>query len=264
MIDHGRYDDSPLIAEAYDHVAPYRDRPDVGFYVEAAREAAGPVLELGCGTSRVLLPTARAGIEIVGLDSSAHMLAICRRRLQDEPRDVRARVSLHQGEMQDFRLGQRFGLVTIPFRPFQHLITVREQLACLRAIRDHLEPGGRLVFDLFNPSLDMLTSDDLGQELGDEPEVTLPDGSRLLRRYRIVSRDPFAQTNEVEMIYYVTRPDGHQERRVHAFPMRYLFRYEAEHLLARAGFELEAIYADFEKRPYGSSYPGDLVLVARR
>ena len=67
---------------------------------------------------------------------------------------------------------------------------------------------------------------------------------------------------DVELIYYVTHPDGRQERLVHSFPMRYLFRFEAEHLLARCGFEVEALYADYDKSPYGSQYPGELIFVA--
>ncbi len=86
----------------------------------------------------------------------------------------------------------------------------------------------------------------------------------MVRRSKIVARDYFNQVNQVELIYYVTHPDGHQERLVHAFPMRYLFRFEAEHLLARSGFTVEALYAGYDKSPYGSTYPGDLIFVARK
>jgi hypothetical protein len=92
----------------------------------------------------------------------------------------------------------------------------------------------------------------------------MPDGRRIYRRHKFVAKDHFNQVNDVELIYYVTHADGRQERRVHAFPMRYLFRFEAEHLLARCGFEVEHVYADYDKSPYGSEYPGDLIFVARR
>jgi SAM-dependent methyltransferase len=260
----GGYEECAYTAEFYDHVVPYRERADVDFFVEAAVESGGPVLEIGCGTGRILIPTARAGIEIVGLDLSSHMLRICREQLLDEPEDVRARVQLVKADMRDFELGQSFRLVTMPFRPFQHLTTVDDQRACLGRIRDHLVGGGRLILDLFNPSLNVLTRDDQGEELGDEPEFTVPDGRRVLRRSRFVSKDLFNQINHCELIYYVTHPDGRQERLVHAFPMRYLFRFEAEHLLARCGFELEHVYADYDKSPYGSKYPGELIIVARK
>src|SRR5438477_11680224 len=120
------YDDYASIAELYDYVTPYRDRQDVQFYVEAAKQAGGPVLELGCGTGRVLIPTARAGVEITGLDASRHMLGACRERLEREPAEVRSRVQLVEGDIREFRFPRSFRLVTIPFRPFQHLTTVDE------------------------------------------------------------------------------------------------------------------------------------------
>ena len=253
-----------FIAAFYDYVIPYRNRPDVAFFVEAAQESKGPVLEIGCGTGRVLIPTARAGIDIVGIDLSAHMLDVCRQRLRLEPEPVQSRIQLFQADMRNFELSRTFQLATLPFRPFQHLTTVEDQLACLKCIHNHLDRGGKLILDLFNPSMKALTSDDLGKEFGDEPEFEMPDGRRVVRRHKIVSRDYFTQITDVELIYDVTHPDGRQEQLVHAFPMRYFFRFEAEHLLMRSGFEVEAVYADFDKSPYGSKYPGELIFVARK
>ncbi|MCB0209680.1 MAG: class I SAM-dependent methyltransferase [Anaerolineae bacterium] len=258
------YEEYAFIADFYDYVVPYHNRPDVGFFVEAAIESGGPVLEVGCGTGRVLIPTARAGIEIVGLDLSPHMLDVCRKRLAQEPPEVQARVKLVKADMRNFELGQRFKLVTIPFRPFQHLTTVADQLSCLETVHQHMAAEGMLILDLFNPSVESLSRDNLGQEYGDEPEFTMPDGRRVTRRHKIVARDLFNQINQIELIYCVIHPNGREETVIHAFPMRYLFRFEAEHLLARSGFELEHIYADYNKSPYGSTYPGELILVAKK
>lgn len=260
----GGYEDYAFVADLYDHVVPYRTRPDVDFFVEAAQASGGPVLEVGCGTGRILIPTARAGVDIVGLDLSPHMLHICQQRLLNEPVAVQSRIRLHQADMRNFDLAQTFTLVTLPFRPFQHLTTVADQLACLQTIHRHLAEGGRLILDLFNPSLPALTRDIVGQELGDEPEFTTPDGRRVVGRDRVVSRDYANQVIKIELIYYVTHPDGREERLVHAFPMRYLFRFEAEHLLARSGFAVEGLYADYDKSPYGAKYPGELIFVAKK
>ena len=73
-----------------------------------------------------------------------------------------------------------------------------------------------------------------------------------------------AVVNDIELIYRVTHADGHVERLVHAFPMRYVFRFEMEHLLERAGFRVEHLYSDFEKHPYGYAYPGELIFIARK
>jgi SAM-dependent methyltransferase len=258
------YKEYQFVADLYDHVGLYRDRPDVRFYVEAATTAGSPVLEVGCGTGRVLIPTARAGVDIVGLDLSPHMLAVCRQRLQEEPDALRGRVRLIEADMRDFELGLRFTLATIPFRPFQHLITVDDQLRCLAGIRRHLVDNGLLILDLFNPSLDFLVNRPVGEELDEEPPFTTPDGRTVIRRQKTVAIDRFQQVGQYELIHYVTHPDGRQERLVQAFPMRYLFRFEAEHLLVRAGFTLEHLYADYDKSPYGSKYPGELLMVARR
>lgn len=257
-------DEYAAVADLYDYVAPYATRGDVEFFIDEARTAKGPVLEVGSGTGRVLIPTARAGFPITGLDGSRTMLDQCRAKLQAEPADVNARVDLHEGDMRDFDLGRRFALVTIPFRPFQHLLTVEDQLACLTSIHRHLEPGGRLILDLFNPSLDYLVNRPLGETLPEGPPVVLPDGRRLERNFRIVGQDRFTQVNDIELIYDVTESDGRKRRAVHAFRMRYLFRYEAEHLLHRAGFTVEQLYAGYDRSPYGSTYPGELIFIARK
>jgi SAM-dependent methyltransferase len=252
------------VAEYYDFVPAYRERADVDFYVEAARASGGPVLEVGCGTGRVLIPTARAGIEIVGLDGSPQMLQVCRRRLLQEPPDVQARARLLEGDMRRFTVDRTFALVTIPFRPFQHLVTVNDQLACLTSIRRHLTDDGRLVFDIFNPSLNMLVTKPVGEEFDSDPEVDMDDGRRVYRRGKIVAHDRFTQVTQHELIYYISHADGRSERLVHAFSMRNTFRFEAEHLLIRAGYEIEHLYADFDRSPYGSKYPGELIFVARK
>lgn len=262
--NHGEYHTTPYLAEYYDYVVPYRTREDVSFFVALAQETDGPVLEVGCGTGRVTIPTAREGVTITGLDVSEAMLNVCRTRLKNEAADVQARVTLVQYDMRDFNLGQQFRLVTTPFRSFQHMITVEDQLASLASMRNHLVAGGLLVLDLFNPSLPYLVDESRLGEFGEEPEFTMPDGRRVVRRARIVSRDLHKQVQNVELLYYVTHPDGREERQIHAFPMRYIFRYEAEHLLVRAGFQIEALYADYDKSPYGSKYPGELIFVARK
>lgn len=259
------HDEYAAAAEFYDFVGPYRTRHDIGFFVEAARASAGPVLELGCGTGRVLIPTARAGARIAGLDASSSMLAVCRQKLENEPEDVQSRATLVRGDMRRFDLRRQFELVTIPFRPFQHLLTVEDQLACLAAIHRHLVPGGRLVLDVFNPAIDRLTGPlTAPASYVEEVHFTLADGRQVLRRVRIVGRDLLKQVHDIDFDYLVTNPDGCQEKRIHRTKMRYLFPYEAEHLLARSGFAVEDLFSDYDKSPYGSTYPGELIFVARK
>jgi SAM-dependent methyltransferase len=260
----GGYEGYSFTAEFYDHVTPYRNRQDVAFYVEMARESGGPVLEIGCGTGRILIPTAQAGIEIVGLDASDRMLSTCREKLHREPAEVRSRVDLVRADMRRFHLNRTFNLISTPFRPFQHLTTVQDQLACLACVRRHLTDGGTFILDLFNPDLQRLVDEKYLAEYEIEEPFFMPDGRKVVRRHRAASRDLLNQTIQNELIYYVTHPDGREERLVHAFPFRHFFRFEAEHLLVRAGLQVENVYADFDKSPYGSNYPGELIFVARK
>jgi len=264
VTDTGGYQSNPVVAQLYDQVVPYRERPDIDFYIEEAIESGGPVLEIGCGTGRVLLPIARAGISITGLDLSPYMLEVCRQALEKEPAEVQQRVNLVEGDMRDFDLGQTFALVTSPFRPFQHLLSVEDQLKCLECVHRHLVPGGIYILDIFNPSLTALTADNVGQEIGDEPIFTTSEGVEVRRVHRVTARDLHNQVQDVELIYYLTHPDGREERIVHAFQMRYLFRFEAEHLLARAGFEVLDLYADYSRSPHGSTKPSELLFKAKR
>src|SRR4051812_5562254 len=104
MDDTGSHD----IADFCDYVRPYLMRQDFDFFIEAAQASGSPVLEVGCGTGRILIPTAQAGVEIVGLDLSSHRLDVCQKRLLDEPEAVRSRIRLIQADMRNFDLAQTF------------------------------------------------------------------------------------------------------------------------------------------------------------
>jgi SAM-dependent methyltransferase len=254
-------DDYQGTAQYYDHVGLYVSRNDVQFWVDEAVQSGGPVLELGCGTGRVLIPTARAGVEITGLDMSASMLDTCRTKLHSESREAAERVKLVQDDMRSFNVGSDFALVTIPFRPFQHLFEVEDQLACLSSARRALRAGGKLVFDLFNPSIPKL-NEPIGEVVFTEEPFAMSDGRTVIRKHRFVDRDLFRQVNTIELIHAVSWPDGRQEEDVWRFEMRYFFRYEIEHLVERAGFAVENIFAGYDRSLYGSTYPGELIVSA--
>ena len=251
-------------AEVYDQIPIYRTRQDVDFYVEEARQAGGEVLELGSGTGRILLPVARAGVAITGLDEAAAALGRCRAKLEREPGEVQGRVSLVQGDLRDFALGKTYALITAPFRVFQHLMTVADQIAALRAIERHLSPGGRIILDFFNPSYAMLSQKATGEEQGHEPEFTLPDGRRVVRCFRVLERDRSAQSMRAEFVYHVAETDGSEHSIAEGFDMRWFHRYEVEHLLARCGYVTETIYGDFDRRPFDSRDPAEMIVLARR
>jgi SAM-dependent methyltransferase len=194
------YDAIPDFGALYDAVPLYAARADVPFYVTEATQADGEVLELGCGTGRVLLPIARTGAAITGLDASRAMLERCRANVAREPAAVRDRVTLHEADASAFALGRRFPLIIAPFRVMQHLVTIDDQLRFLDAVGRHLAPGGHFVFDVFNPNLSALVSHD-GQEREDTPETALPDGRTMRRASRVTKVRWLEQVNEIELAY---------------------------------------------------------------
>ena len=245
----------PVTARFYD--AAYATMPQLGrdaeFYRELAREGAGPVLELGCGTGRVLLGIAAEGAPCTGLDRSPSMLNAL--RAKSAPPTLR----LVCAPMQDFDLGsERFTLIYSAFRAFQHLYTVPDQLACLACVRRHLAPGGRLAFDVFNPRLERMAIDE-------EPEAEdarFELGGDEVVRYTAVRRDRGRQLMHLRMRYERRRGGEVLGSESVEFDMRYFFRYELEHLLARAGFEEVELYGDFDRSPYASDSPA-FIYVAR-
>lgn len=252
------YDAIPDFGVLYDSVPLYAARQDIGFYVDEAKSAGpGRVLEVGCGTGRILLPIARAGGAVTGIDSSSQMLERCRTKLAAEPAAVRARVKLLQHDMRDFNLGATYPLIIAPFRVVQHLTTVDDQLRFLDVVARHLAPGGRFIFDVFNPRFDILVGAD-GVEREDTPEQRLPEGRTFRRTYRVARVRWIDQVSESELIYYV---DG--KRYVQAFEMRWYLAAELRHLLARAGFRVREIYGDFARGPLVDGCP-ELIVSAQR
>jgi SAM-dependent methyltransferase len=250
-----------LSSEFYDYHAK---RGDIKFFTDYALEANGPVLELGCGTGRVLVPTARAGIEITGLDLSAEMLELCMRKLDEEPGDVRSRVKLIHADMRHFDLKRQFSLVTITFGPFNNLLTVEEQIGCLACIYRHLQDGGRLVFDVFLAQPAELLIRGETQIVANQPPFLMPDGRSVTWGLRFHDVDYPRQIIHEVLTYDVRYPDGREERLLYPSDIRFFFRFEVEHLLARAGFAVEAVYADFNKTPFGTKPPEELIFVARK
>ena len=258
------YDDYAFIADLYDYVPGYAYRGDVDFYLDCCRSVNGRILELGCGTGRILIPIAESGCHITGLDFSEHMLARCRQKLQDEPEEVQKRVRLVQGKMADFDLNEIFSMAIIPFRPFQHLIEVADQMACLHQIHRHLEDNGKLVFDLFQVDpRKMFGTKFTEEESEDFSWVDLPDGRKLKRSHRISAKQWSQQYNVVELIYFVSHPDCKVERLVQAFPFRYFFRYEVLHLLERCGFRIAELYGNFDKTTLMDDSP-EMIFVAEK
>ncbi len=226
---------------------------DADFYVEKAVNAKGLVLELGCGTGRVLIQIARAGVGIWGLDLSAEMLANADRKLLNESAETRNRVTLIEGDMRTFSIDRRFALIIVPFRSFQHMMTPTAQLECLQTIARHLEPGGTLVFDIFDPDIEYISAHkgSLGAAQKLDARFWYPAASREVLVWESSEYDQTEQVLTQIRTFEELTPSHVSALRYHSgLEVRYTFRFEMEHLLARAGFTVEALVGDFYGNPF--------------
>lgn len=250
-----------FIADYYDESPIVRARTqDVAFYRRAVEEFGDPVLELGCGTGRITMALAEIGKRVTGLDLSERMLEQAARKRSALNKEERERVHLVQSDMSKFELGEKFRLVIIPFRPFQHLREVRDQMDCLERVRKHLKPGGRLILDVFQTDPERM-HDPVHMRESSLVDYKTADGRQVRISERVAAFHRADQINDVEMIYSVQHPDGRKERLVFAWPLRYFFRYEVEHLLARCGFRVTAEYGDFDRTPIRDDSP-EMIFVA--
>ena len=256
-----RFYEDERVAARYD--AEYNGlEGDIEFYAGLAREAAAqglPVLELACGTGRVSIPIAREGVNVVGLDQSEAMLTLARRKSEGIEN-----VRWLQSDMTAFELDERFGLVFIPYRSFLHLSTVAEQKACLRCIHDHLVDGGRLALNFWNPDLVMMG---LNLAQGSPSAKLMPEGAGSspgrIRWSAASYRHGEQQLDELRVDEELSDAGAVLSRVYRRLKLRYVFRYEMEHLLALSGFEIEALYGWFDGRPFDDS-SAEMVWVARK
>jgi SAM-dependent methyltransferase len=200
---------------------------DISFYVDEALASGGPVVELGVGTGRVAIPTALAGIDVIGVDSSEGMLAVCAEHARQA--GVSERLHLRQGDLRAPPVTERVQLVTCPFRAFLHLASDEDRLQALGAVRELLMPGGRFVFDIFEPSPE---------------DIAETDGRWIEREPGIEERadwDLEAQT----LTLAVRGVQG-----ASSMTLWWLEPARWHALLAEAGLMIDACYGWFDRRPY--------------
>ena len=236
---------------------------DVPFYVEEAQKAGSPVLELGCGTGRILIPTAEAGIDIIGLDRAPAMLSVARRKIDGLPDEAQERITIVEGDMRAFSLNRRFKLVMIPYRAFLHLLTPEDQRRTLTCIRDHLTDGERLIFNIFDPRLDIIAAHfgSLGSAMKQISEFTHPETGRRIIVWDTRTYDPGQQTLEQYFIFEELDHDGLVVSKTYTpLNLRYAYRMEMQYLLKLCGYEVEVLYGDFHRGPF--RYGGEQIWVA--
>jgi SAM-dependent methyltransferase len=224
-----------------------------------AVRCGSPILELACGTGRALLPLAARGFQITGVDVSPAMLAVARSRVQAA--GLEDRVRLVQQDMRELNLEGRFNLAFALVNSFSHMLTIDDQLAALSAVRRHLEPGGILILDLFNPDMGRLL--DFRGHMVLDKQMADPLTGHTITKYRSEQVDLGRQVIDVTYVMDELDGEGRLRRTVYPFALRYFYRFELELLLRYAGLELEAIYGSYDLEEFGGE-SSKMIAVARQ
>lgn len=243
-----------------------RNRQGLHFYHEMARRAGtkARILEVACGSGRVSQPLLKAGFNVTGLDLSEEMLRLARQKLEGAPEELRQRANYIQGDMRDLdaALGrQEFDLIFIAINSFQHLASQADQLACLQSIRKHVAPAGRFIIDVFNPEDKENYPADGRLEYTGASYNPLNDS--YIHTFLSTIARPAEQQRVYQYFYDETFPDGRVKRTTNRFTLRYLYRFELQLLLERAGFSIEDLYGSYDFEEYGEGSP-KLLYVCRR
>jgi SAM-dependent methyltransferase len=222
---------------------------DIELYLRLAEVVGDPILELGCGTGRVLRPLAAAGNRITGIDRSRPMLDRARSVLQAESSSFSQRVTLVEGSMTEAERapGGPFGLVIFSLNGLMHLSVMSEQRAALASARRALDPRGMLVLDLLNPMPELLTM--LDGRVRHEGSWREASGT-LIDRFSVRTLDSAEQRIDTEFWYDLVDTAGHVRRVRSGFPMRYLVASELTLLLELTGFVEWKIYGSYDLDPY--------------
>lgn len=234
-----------VVYDSMKHLEKGRD-----FYLNEIQQAGGAVLEAGVGTGRIFIPALNRGADIYGIDYSENMLNVLKNKLPEKQQ-----TRLFSGDIRNFSLDKKFSLIISPFRVFQHLLTIEDQLNTLNCIYEHLEPGGRLIFDVFNPDFKRMINPitDFLEFDGDyEP-------GKNLKRYSTVNYKYSEQVLELTFGFEWDE-NGSVHKDSFSTPLRYYFRYELENLIGRTPFKLENIYGGFDKQDFNDKSSEQIVV----
>jgi SAM-dependent methyltransferase len=230
----------------YDRV--HHGEDDVRLLLQLARDSGGPVLDVGCGTGRCLIPFIREGYDTVGLDRSEAMLDVLRMKLKREPDDTRHRATPLQGDGRDFSIPLRFGMAIAGMDAYCHFQSRQEQASFVANVFAHLRPGAIVFLDVFNPTVGWP-----GQQRARWESET----ARVVET--VAARDSANQKLAVEtVISYEGRAAVHV-----TWELRFSHRFELELQLEKSGFEIVAVWGGYDRQPFTDA-AARLIVIARK
>jgi SAM-dependent methyltransferase len=241
-----------LVSDLYDHPDLYDAllpvEAHVPFYVDLARQQAGAVLELACGTGQLTIPVAQQGLPTVGVDLSAAMLTVARQRASTAGTSV----GFVQADMRQFSLGREFDLIFVARNSLLHLLTTEDLVAAITAVRRHLAPKGIFAFDIFNPDVRRLAGP-RGERTPAMEVLTTTFGTLTVEETR--DYNPATQVNHGT--WYISTPDK-RDAWIVPLVLRSIFPQELPLLISAAGLELVSRFGELSRAPFG---PGSRVQV---
>lgn len=220
---------------------------DLPLYDLFARRADGSILELGCGTGRILESLSSLNFPLTGIDSSAAMLRLADERVGG----LASLVHMDMTELESARLPNApFSMAFISINTFLHLPDIQSQLATLAGVRKNVNTDGLLLLDIFSPDVQFFET--LASQVQHEFTFRFDDGSRL-DKWISRTHDQASQTIENDILFDLTSPDGTVKRTYDHYTTRYVYYFEMEHLLARTGWIIENVYGDYDLSGYDSA-----------
>ena len=244
-------DETDLVVKYYDLAFGISGESEVAWYLDKVITFGGPVLDLACGTGRLAVLIAKAGYQVTAIDFSEGMLNIFKERLSRCPSQVRDRIQIHHERMTSFNLDQKFNTI-ICCDAFFHNLTVEEEMLCLNQVAEHLTPQGVFVFNLPNPDCEFIlkASENLDGDFEERGRYDMRDEDGFLLVEQANMCDPSLQTITTKLRFKRYDSNGVKvEESKSSWTTRYLFRYEAVHLLYRCGFEINKLVGDYKEGP---------------
>lgn len=248
----------------YDTYAPWYDMQnsmdDVSFYLDAIQTYGDPVLDAGSGTGRLLTAFAREGYAVQGFDNSNEMLARARKKIEKESPEVQELIQMRFGDLREFYLNQQFQVAMFGCNTFQHLLTNEDQDKALRCMYHHLSDSGRLFIQTTNVKFHEHDPDVLyhrGREY-DQESKTWIDSFYSYHYHQQV------QIQQFTLFLDILGEDERIQRKQVVLNLRFCFPPELERILYANGFEIEAMYGDFQKNPVTRDSPWIIVQAYKR
>jgi len=225
---------------------------DVPFYLNQIPTPDARILELGCGTGRVLVPLAKRCGFIHGVDSSAAMLSRCLAKVESE--GLQAKTAITEADITKLDLGSQFDLITAPFRVMQTLETDEEVAGMMQGIRKHLVPGGSAILNAFRPNVSkqgaLRTWIRAEEQL--DGETPLPGGRKLVRMHTRPRMRSEPMIGYPELIYRRYSATGDlEDEAVLKIAMRFWYPDELERLITESGFRITNRWGGYQGEPWG-------------